>query len=591
MSIERMHRAIVFLLFCTLFLMENIYSSELLTPVKTDNPRDTMRTFMQAMNDYKKGMEIKSGALIEKIDIAIRCLNLADTPFLLRKDTGKEAAIFLKEVIDRIIVIDYSKIPEGVKPQKGVKGALPLLRWRLKGSEIVIGMVTKGERAGEYLFTKETTYRAKEFYQKVKKIRYQKGSGGGALYKEPWVEKIIPKWSKETFFVLNLWQWIGLFIAILLGLALKTIIHYLIALLNKLAGRSTTDWDNKIITAISSPVGYLAASGLWFVSFHVLRLEGKALNMLSMAIQIFFSVIIIWLIHRLMAVFSDYLKHLSSKTESTLDDQLVPLINKTIKIIVMIFAVLVAIQNLGINVMSVLAGLGIGGLAFALAAKDTVANLFGSFMILLDRPFQVGDWVIIGSAEGTVQEIGFRSTRLQTFYDSVISIPNSELANTKIDNMGMREFRRVKHFIGVTYDTPSVKMEAFLEGIKNIIKANPYTRKDYFHVVFNRFGPSSLDIMLYFFLKVADWSTELVERQNVFLEIMRLGEALEIEFAFPTQTLHMETFPEKKPVRGSHNVDRQFLGEGARDFGRGGNKSQPGGSGLFIPPHKEMGKP
>ena len=292
---------------------------------------------------------------------------------------------------------------------------------------------------------------------------------------------------------------------------------------------------------------------------------------------------LVWLAYKLTGVLTQYLTELADKTESTLDDQLVPLLNKTLKIFVVLFGTLIAAQSVGINVMSLLAGLGIGGLAFALAAKDTVANFFGSLMILFDKPFQVGDWIITGGQEGTVEEIGFRSTRIRTFYNSVISVPNSVLMNANIDNMGRREFRRFTTHLGITYDTPPEKIEAFMEGIKNIIKANPTTRKDYFHVVFNNYGPDSLLIMVYLFFKVPDWSAELVERNNILLEIYRMADEMSVEFAFPTQTLHVHSSENEN----NQSMDETNLSTIAQDFGPNGKNSKPNGLGIYTPIYKE----
>ena len=157
--------------------------------------------------------------------------------------------------------------------------------------------------------------------------------------------------------------------------------------------------------------------------------------------------------------------------------------------------------------------------------------------------------------------------------------------------MGKRKYRRIYTTLGLTYDTPPEKMEAFLEGIKNIIKANPNTRKDYFHVVFSGYGASSLDVMVYLFLEVPDWSNELVERQNIFLEILRLAKNIGVDFAYPTQSLHIETFPEKKPNREPHEVNISELKSSAAQFGPKGEQSKPGGLGLFIPPFRETVRP
>jgi MscS family membrane protein len=168
----------------------------------------------------------------------------------------------------------------------------------------------------------------------------------------------------------------------------------------------------------------------------------------------------------------------------------------------------------------------------------------------------------------------------------LITLPSAELVGASIDNMGMREYRRVNTVPRITYDTPAEKIEGFLEGIKNVILANPNTRKDYFNVVFNDYGAYSLDILLYFFIKAPDWSIELVERQRVLLEILRLAEAMEVRFAFPTQTLQVETLPGETSLLPEHRTDPEALRRLAKDFGARGKQGRPGGSGIFKPPYE-----
>ncbi|HNI88638.1 MAG TPA: mechanosensitive ion channel family protein, partial [Leptospiraceae bacterium] len=256
-------------------------------------------------------------------------------------------------------------------------------------------------------------------------------------------------------------------------------------------------------------------------------------------------------------------------------------------ILVVILGSLFAMQNLGVNVMSVLAGLGVGGLALALAAKDTAANLFGSIMIFLDRPFKIGDTIILGGIEGDVEEIGFRCTRIRTFYDSVVSIPNSEVANSKIDNMGLRRYRRTNTTLGLTYDTPPEKIEAFLEGIKNILRKNELVVQDRIHVIFKGFGNSSLDILLNYFATVTEWGQDMILRQNVYLEIINLAKELNISFAFPTQTLHVETLAGQTPIKRDHRESTEDLKQTAKNFAKDGKSSRPKGFGIFIHPSRE----
>ncbi|MCB0364604.1 MAG: mechanosensitive ion channel [Bdellovibrionaceae bacterium] len=547
-----------------------------LAPVKLDHPRDTMLSYMTAMEDYKQGLETNNDALKDRLNDAIRCLNLSDIPFVLRQERGREAAILLKEVIDRVIVIDYERIPESSEEK----------RWRLKDTEIVISQVQEGDRVGEFLFSTETVYRAPEFFKKVKTLTYKEGSGQGAGYKEPWDEKLIPSWGKKPFLGLPKWKWLGIFAAILISLIIKVLGEMVFRVGIRLLSQREDSFRYRALVALEKPMGLVLATAFGYIALQVLKFEGVALAFFVTALQILLSLCLIWAAYRFSDVITFTLTRVAEKTDTDLDDHLVPLITRSLRIFVVIVGTLVTIQNLGFNVMSLLAGLGLGGLAFALAAKDTAANLFGSLMILLDRPFKVGDWIVVGKDEGKVEDIGFRSTRIRTFYNSQISVPNSVLVNTNIDNMGRRDARRFKTTIGVTYSTTAEQLEAFLEGIKQILRANPSTRKDNFHVSFSEYGNSSLNILIYCHLLVTEYGEELLERQNILLEIMRLAQKLGIEFAFPTQTLHVETFPGQENPK-SVNSDSQRLRNVPREFGPGGVESKPEGLGYFVPAFKE----
>ncbi|MCW8848125.1 MAG: mechanosensitive ion channel family protein, partial [Sedimenticola sp.] len=236
-----------------------------------------------------------------------------------------------------------------------------------------------------------------------------------------------------------------------------------------------------------------------------------------------------------------YLMRRALATENKLDDALVPLIPKTLKIFITVIGFVFIADNINVDISSLLAGLGLGGLAFALAAKDMVQNLFGSVTVLMDRTFSVGDWVVVGSVEGSVESIGFRSTRIRTFYNSVVTVPNSKFITADVDNMGERRFRRLSCKLSLTYDTPPDRIEAFCEGVRELIRRHPYMRKDYYQVYLNEFAASSLNVLLYVFWETPEWNTELRERHRFLLDILRLAKRLGVEFAFPTQTLYMRS--------------------------------------------------
>lgn len=575
-----MIRILIVVMICTLGSL-TAYGFDPLEPVKTDTPQDTVRTFMRAMKHYRDAVKDQDDHIkYVALDRAVRTLDTSYLPVVVRKDAGREAAIFLKEVIDRLLLIDYNRIPPG-KDDPNIRSP-----WRLKDSEIKIVKVEKGDRKGEYLFSSETVSRVKEFYNLLKDRPYVKGASG-AGYEAPWLQEKVPDWLKGSFFGIWRWQFLGAFFAIFIGLLFRRLIFWLINFLGSFASRSKSRLDDKVLAVIPLPASWVGASAFWFVAIAFLRFEGIVLSTLNTLVQIIFSFSLVWSFYRMAAVLSDYVKVAAEKTNMGLDEQLVPIISKSMRIFVVLVGSLVAFQNLGINVMSLVAGLGLGGLAFALAAKDTAANLFGSVMIFSDSPFRIGDWVKFSNVEGTVENIGFRSTKVRTFYNSLITVPNATVASVAVDNMGRRRYRRVHSTLGLTYDTSPDEMEAFLEGVKNIIKANPSTRKDYFHVVFSGYRDSHLEVMLYFFLEVPDWSQELVQRQNIYLEVLRLAKELKISFAFPTQTLHVESLPSEGKIP-RQPLDSTVLASCAKEFGKGGSQASPGGRGIFTPPFLEV---
>ncbi|MCB0393820.1 MAG: mechanosensitive ion channel family protein [Bdellovibrionales bacterium] len=398
------------------------------------------------------------------------------------------------------------------------------------------------------------------------------------------VKSYLPSWGQEQVFLLHNWQWVALFGAIVGGIILRFFVKKGVDLLEVFARRTKNEWDDRILKEIDTPVGTLAAIGFWYICGHLIGFEGILLKVVTFGLQIGLSLTLIVIAYRISEVAMDMLQLWASKTRSNLDDQFVALFRKTTRVLVWIFGILIALQNLGVNVMSLVAGLGLGGLAFALAAKDTAANFFGSIMILLDRPFRIGDWIVTNGVEGKVLEVGFRSTRIRTFADSVVSIPNSALMNVNIDNLGLRTGRRITATFGVTYDTPPEKLEAFMEGIKQIILAQPHTNKKDFHVAFNNYGNSSLDIVVYCLSMLPDLGSELMTRQNIFLEVLKLAKDLEISFAFPTQTLHIDSDPEHPlPAQNISSVEK--LKDLGAQYGPSGNKSQPKGLGIFEPPY------
>ena len=289
-----------------------------------------------------------------------------------------------------------------------------------------------------------------------------------------------------------------------------------------------------------------------------LDLSANSLNIGNRILLVLSSVFVIWLGHRLVEMISYFFQQKSLETENKFDDILIPLLTKTTFVLLYILGTIFVVHSFAIDITGIIAGLGIGGLAFAFAAKDTLANFFGSIMLVLDRPFDIGDFIKSGNIEGIVEEVGFRSTKIRAFDDSVTTISNGILANQAIDNFGKRRYRRLNTTLGLEYDTPPERVEAFCEGIRQIILSHKWTRKDNFNVYFVNFGASSLDIQLMVFWETPAYDREQAEKHRLMIDILRLAKEMKISFAFPTQTLHLFT----ENAKESHQVDEKYFLQG-----------------------------
>jgi len=383
----------------------------------------------------------------------------------------------------------------------------------------------------------------------------------------------MPTWMGFSFLGLSLLQWLGLFLIVVLS----CLTHILIRLItgkiavHKLLERKIK-LDEKRKQSFTLPFGILACSATWLLGVQALELPPVLLSILLRIGYIILTIGAVWASHHLVDLISFYFEKLAKKTDSKFDDILVPLLRKIAKIFVVCIGIIFIGKSFTLNITNLVAGMGIGGLAIALAAKDTIANFFGSITVILDRPFQLGDYISIdGKIEGEVEHVGFRSTRIRTFYNSLISVPNSQLTNLNIDNYGKRKYRRCNINLGIQYDTPPEKIEAFCEGIRQLILTHKWTRKDLFHVYFNNYADFSLNILVYLFWEVPDWGQELQERHRLFLDILRLSQKMKIDFAFPTQTLHMfkEDIPDPHTIdfekTESHNYAKNLAKEIASD--------------------------
>lgn len=327
-----------------------------------------------------------------------------------------------------------------------------------------------------------------------------------------------------------------LIVTVLLRRVLITIVFQMVA---KLTARTQSTLDDKLFAGLRTPLSsFLLVIGV-FMGLALLNLDPQVDRVLLWLFQITIMTVVFWGFLRLTDVVADHI-HEHARERDLGITPFIPLIKKTLRVFFIVIGVILIIQNMGYSVGSLLAGLGIGGLAVALAAQDSLSNFFGSLVVAVDRPFKVGDFVQIGAVMGSVEEIGLRSSRLRTPQRTLVTIPNKMMASEVITNFSAMPQRRVDQTIGLTYDTQPEQMETVVADIRALLKADPDVHQDFIAVNFLGYGAYSLDIQIIYFASDPDIVKSFALRERINLAIMRAVYARGLSFAFPTQTVQLD---------------------------------------------------
>ncbi len=340
--------------------------------------------------------------------------------------------------------------------------------------------------------------------------------------------------------------------AIIVGLLFKKLISkYLSHLLFKVVSKK----DNivgveKFNELLTRPIGFCIMLSIIYVganhiqyplSWNLASEEEIGLKMIiSRGFSLIYIYSVFWILVRVIDFISLILRKKAELTENKMDDQLIPFIIEIAKIITYILAIFIVMGNVfNVNIAALATGLGIGGIAIAMASKESLENLLGSFTIFFDRPFTVGDVVTAGDVTGVVEKVGFRSTRIRTFDKSIVTVPNKNMISTELDNLGERPVRRAKFNIGLTYDSTTQQIKAVVKDIQEMIDKHPKTNQDG-RVRFQEFGGSSLDIMVMYFVSSPNWDDFIDTKQDINYQIMEIVAKNKCEFAFPSATVYLQ---------------------------------------------------
>jgi len=340
--------------------------------------------------------------------------------------------------------------------------------------------------------------------------------------------------------------------SVLLGFIFKKLISkYLSHLLFKVVGKKGAEVGiDKFDALLTKPIGfcimlsiiYLGSSHIEYPTVWNLAPESEVgLRMLiSKGFSLIYVYAIFWILLKVIDFIGLILNKRAEATENKMDDQLIPFIIEIAKIITYIFALVIVMGNVfEVNITALATGLGIGGLALAMASKESLENLLGSFTIFFDQPFTVGDIVTVGSVTGVVEKVGFRSTRIRTFDKSLVTVPNKKMIDAELDNLGLRPIRRVKFNIGLTYETAPEQIKAIVTDIQEMINLHEKTNQDG-RVRFQEFGSSSLDIMVMYFVASPKWEDLINVKEDVNYKIMEIVKKHNSDFAFPSTTVYLQ---------------------------------------------------
>jgi len=540
-----------------------------LTPADTSSPRATLRGFVTALNQgHAQVTEIVSSYLnsprlyltaaertavdrvMEKVELARRTLDLSEVPAALAGSISTYRVLQLKEVLDRIELPDFKSIPDAAAMESE-----QFKRWSLPGTEITIVRVEQGPRTGEYLFSPQTVERTPEFYRRSKHLPYRPGASAGWYeryrYGGAGLRRVIPykwmmalpDWAKVTLLDQPVWRWFGTLVLLLSATGLFLLIRRVATAWAKRGSGSRLRnqwsqlvWVASLLLLIPVIAQVLAAN---------LRLSGHVLEIATLSLWAVFTLMLTWAAWLGSTVLAESIVASQQLLTGSIDSQLIRLGLRLVAAILSVTILVVGAQQLGIPAYSVIAGLGVGGIAVALAAKDSLANLLGSLLIMFEKPFRVGHWIKVGNTEGIVESIGFRSTRIRTFYDSLVSIPSNQLVNTTVDNMAARKRRAVRTILHINYTTPADTVEHFVAAIKQLIEDSPHTYKKWSRIRLDDFGEYGLHILVNFLLEVSDNQLEQAERQRILLEILKLAGTMDIQFATPPRLPPLDGMPEQ----------------------------------------------
>jgi MscS family membrane protein len=562
--------------------------SSRLKMIDASSPRSTLVGFMDSINQAytllmdaraalkadpprmttEEALEVEATAenLLRR---ATDLLDLSAIPEATRAAGGRNAALQLKEVLDRTLlpfqdVVPDARMVEAARKRGGTASAPAGVgyRWRYPNTEIEIAEVTKGERGGRFLFSAESVRRAGEFYRKVRDLPYRsdlsqsdrsrfywsgesKGfydfyiSSPGYLVSEARllgrVVDRLPAALKTVYYEETLWQWIALLVCTLATIAAGAAVFRVTGRLAGSLGPLARSWTTVLPPIV---VAFIVVKMLGFLQADV-NITGNILRVVVAAGDLTVAALGVWAVLRLARAAADTLITMPSIRAGSHDASLIRIGMRILAFVAGCLIIMYSLRNLGADMVPLLAGLGVGGLAVALAAQRTFANFIGSLILFVNKPVRIGDFCRYGDQVGTIEHIGLLATRIRSLERTIVTVPNAELSETKIDNFEMRDQRLLKTVLNLRYETTAEQIRYILARLRQLLLGHPKVTATPARVRFIGYGNFSKDLEVFAYLDCADQDTFLAIQEDILLRMEDIVNEAGSGFAFPSQTAYL----------------------------------------------------
>ena len=522
-----------------------------IAPIRTESPRSTLQSLYGLRDDLESALatywQQPSTSNAAQIAFVIRqaraLIDLSQLPSASRRETGSETVLYLLDILGRVKIIGAATLPgtDDLDDQT-------ITGHRLPGTPLRIVEMAEGDRAGEYLFSADTVRSAPRFFLGLEKRKLR-----STLPIRSWYEMgrqlagpsipathiaALPDILKRSFLNTPVWK---ILLVLLLSVATGAVLRVWHRLL---AEWFTDDPVNIVRLRILSPIAImLALLGLQYVFSFQVNTSGRFFNLTESLLVAVFYLAATWAFWAVSRVFFDTILVDPRRDARNLDDSFIGLVGKIVGVVGGILILGYGANELGVPVLSMIAGLGIGGIAVALAARPTLENLIGGFILFLDKPVRVGDYCTFGNQSGTVEDIGIRSTQLRASDRTLISIPNAQFADLQIVNWAKCDTMLIRETLGLRFETDAEQLRYVLAKIREMLHSHPRIEPETIRVRFIGFGDSSLNVDLRIYAKTREWNDFYAIREDVLLRIGDIVDASGTGFAFPSQTLYWSRDP------------------------------------------------